>query len=153
MSALAAIRPDDWNLPLFLHVLGAMVLVGALVLVVASLAGAGRVGSGPALRLGYRALLLAVLPAWLVMRIAAEWVASEENAGDLGQSWVDIGYSTSEGSLLLLIAATVCAGIAWRRVDRGKGEGPGLARAATILVALAIVVYVVAIWAMTTKPA
>ena len=25
---LAAIRPDSWNLPLFLHVLGAMVLAG-----------------------------------------------------------------------------------------------------------------------------
>ena len=29
MSLLAAIRPDDWNIPLFVHVLGAMVLVGA----------------------------------------------------------------------------------------------------------------------------
>ena len=28
---LAAIRPDSWNYPLFIHVLGAMVLVGALV--------------------------------------------------------------------------------------------------------------------------
>ena len=29
MSVLAAIRPDSVNLPLFLHVLGAMLLVGA----------------------------------------------------------------------------------------------------------------------------
>ena len=28
-SLLAAVRPDSWNLPLFVHVLGAMVLVGA----------------------------------------------------------------------------------------------------------------------------
>ena len=27
---LASIRPDSWNFPLFLHVLGAMVLVGAV---------------------------------------------------------------------------------------------------------------------------
>ena len=26
----AAIRPDDWDLPLFLHVLGAMLLVAGL---------------------------------------------------------------------------------------------------------------------------
>ena len=29
MSVIASIRPDSWNFPLFLHVLGAMVLVGA----------------------------------------------------------------------------------------------------------------------------
>ena len=31
MSTIAAIRPDEWNLPLLVHVTGAMVLVGALV--------------------------------------------------------------------------------------------------------------------------
>jgi len=30
MSVLAAIRPGEVNLPLFLHVLGAMLLVGTL---------------------------------------------------------------------------------------------------------------------------
>ena len=30
MDVLASIRPDSWNFPLFLHVLGAMVLVGGL---------------------------------------------------------------------------------------------------------------------------
>lgn len=33
---LAAIRPDSWNLPLLLHVFGAMVLVGGLVVAVAA---------------------------------------------------------------------------------------------------------------------
>jgi hypothetical protein len=28
-SMLAAVRPDSWNFPLFVHVLGAMILVGA----------------------------------------------------------------------------------------------------------------------------
>ena len=28
MTVLASIRPDSWNFPLFLHVLGAMILVG-----------------------------------------------------------------------------------------------------------------------------
>ena len=30
MSALAFVRPDSWDFPLFLHVLGAMVWSGAL---------------------------------------------------------------------------------------------------------------------------
>ena len=38
MSVVALIRPDSWNFPLFLHVLGAMILVGGL------LAGAATLG-------------------------------------------------------------------------------------------------------------
>ena len=37
MSVLAAIRPDDWNFALLLHVLGAMLLVGGLLAAVTSL--------------------------------------------------------------------------------------------------------------------
>ena len=110
MTLLAAIRPDDWNLPLFLHVLGAMVLVGSLVLVVTSIAADN-------LRLGFRTLLIGVIPSWIVMRVAAQWIASKEHVDDIDPTpaWVDIGYSTSEGSFLLLIAATVCAGLSVRR--------------------------------------
>jgi uncharacterized integral membrane protein len=39
---IAVVRPNDWELPLFLHVLGAMVLVGTLVVAVAALAGEWR---------------------------------------------------------------------------------------------------------------
>ena len=148
MSGLAAIRPDSWELPLFLHVLGAMVLVGALVLALTSLAGAGRAGSGTALRIGYRSLLLASIPAWIVMRVAAQWLASEEGVEDLDAAWINIGFSASEGSLLFLIAATVCAG----RVRAEKGEGSGLALAASILIGLVLVAYAITIWAMATKP-
>ena len=45
---LAAIRPDSWNFPLFLHILGAMVLVGAVTAaVVAQLTPAGPFDSAP----------------------------------------------------------------------------------------------------------
>jgi len=36
MTVLAALRPDSWNFPLLLHVLGAAVLVGGLVAAVAA---------------------------------------------------------------------------------------------------------------------
>ena len=142
MTLLAVIRPDDWNFPLFLHVLGAMVLVGSLVLVVTSIAGDN-------LRMGYRTLLIGVIPSWIVMRVAAQWIADKEHVDDLDPTpaWVDIGYSTSEGSFLLLIAATICAGIAARRA-----RGGGLRTATLALVAISLVAYVVAIWAMSTKP-
>jgi hypothetical protein len=152
MSLLAAIRPDDWNLPLFLHILSAMVLVGTLGLVAASVAGAWRAGSAAAVRLSFRSLWLAAIPAWIVLRVTAEWLVSEENLDEDPPGWVDVGYMISDTSLLLLIAATVCAGLAARRVGRDEQPSGGLNRAVVVLVGIALVAYVVAIWAMATKP-
>ena len=142
MSLLAAIRPDDWNLALFVHILGAMALVGSIVLAITYMASDN-------LRLGYRTLLIAVIPSWIVMRVAAQWIASKEHVDDIDPtpSWVDIGYSTSEGSFLLLLIATVCAGLAARRA-----RGGGLRTATLVLVGISLVAYIVAIWAMSTKP-
>jgi hypothetical protein len=152
MTVVAAIRPDEWNLPLFLHLLGAMVLVGALVLVVASLAGTRPGGSVAAVRLGYRGLLLVALPAWLVTRVSAQWLASEENVDEDPPAWVDLGSTTTDTTFVLLVAATVCAGLATRRLGRKGGGGAGLQRAAVVLVGISLVAYVVVIWAMATKP-
>jgi hypothetical protein len=146
VTVLAAIRPDDWNFPLFLHVLSAMVLFAAVVLAVVSVAGSSQAG----VRLGFRSLLIGAIPAWIAMRLSAQWIASEENLLDEGvdtPAWVDIGFATSEGSLLFLVAATVCAGIAARRERAG-----GLRTATVVLVAITIAAYVVALWAMSTKP-
>jgi hypothetical protein len=146
VTVLAAIRPDEWNLPLFLHVLSAMVLFGAVVLAVVSAAGDSQAG----LRLGFRSLLIAAIPAWIAMRLTAQWIADEEGWLDEGveaPAWIDIGFATSEGSLLFLLAATVCAGIGARRERSG-----GLRTATVVLVSITIVAYVVAVWAMTTKP-
>jgi hypothetical protein len=142
MSVLAAIRPDDWNLALFVHILGAMLLVGALVLVLTALAWRD-------VRLGYRSLLLGVVPGWIVMRGAAEWIAEKEKVNDLDPtpSWVDIGYMVADPMLLFIIIATVCAGLAARRQSTG-----GLRTAAMVLVVLMVVASFVAIWAMATKP-
>jgi hypothetical protein len=143
MSLLAAIRPDDWNLALFVHILGAMALVGAIVLVIVALAERD-------LRLGYRALLLGVLPGWIVMRGAAEWIASKEHVNDLDPepAWVGIGYSTAEPMLLLIIIATVCSGLAVRR----QQQGGALRGTALVMTSIMLVAAVVAIWAMATKP-
>jgi hypothetical protein len=146
MTLVAAIRPDDWNFPLFLHVLSAMVLFGAVVLALVSVGGNSQAG----LRLGFRSLLIGAIPAWIAMRLSAQWIASEENLLDEDvdtPAWVDIGFMTSESSLLVLIAATVCAGIAARR-----GRGGGLRSATVVLVGITIVAYLVALWAMSTKP-
>lgn len=153
MSGLAAIRPDEWNLALFLHLLGGMVMIGGAVLAAAALFGASRSGNVAAVRLGYRSLLLGVIPAWIAMRVGAEWIADKEGLNiDDPPSWIEIGYITSEPTLLLLIVATVLSGRYVRRAgsaETGEGARP---RIAAVLVSLALAAYLVAIWAMTTKP-
>jgi hypothetical protein len=146
---LAAIRPDESNLPLFVHVAGAMMLVAALVVVVVVTGGALRRGDGTAVltRLAFRGLLIGVLPAYIVMRVGAEWIAAEQEWGD--PAWIGIGYITADLGLLIVIAATV---VAWRAAKRGPDGPGGLGRAVLILAGLLIVAYAVAIWAMTTKP-
>ena len=146
---LAAIRPDDWSLPLLVHVAGAMLLVGSLVVVTAVTVAAVRHGDRGAVltRTAFRALLLGVLPAYVVMRVGAEWLASKEDPPDA--AWIGIGYGTADGGLLLAIVATVLAGRARRRAPDGAG---GARRAVAALGAVLLVAYAVAIWAMTTKP-
>ncbi len=153
MTALATVRPDGWNLALFFHLLGGMLLVGAAVLAAAALFSASRSGSVAAARLGYRSLLLGVIPAWIAMRVSAEWIADKEGLNvDDPPSWVEIGYVTSEPTLLLLIAATVLSGLYVRGAGAAETGVGGRPRIAAVLVALTLVAYLVAIWAMTTKP-
>ena len=137
---------SDWDVPLFFHVLGAMVMVGALLLAATSLVAAWRADDGGALRLGYRALLYGALPAWLVMRVFAQ-ITLEESPFDDEETWVGLGFMTSEVGFVLQVAATVLAGISVRRAAGGTRV-----RVAVILVGLVLVLNLVAIWAMTTKP-
>jgi hypothetical protein len=150
---LAAVRPDEWNLSLFLHVLGAMVLVGALVLASTLLAGAWRDGSAVRTRLAYRTLLIVALPAWLVTRIFAQVIADKEGYdGDTVPTWIEIGFITTEPGLLLMIGATVAAGVGSRKALREAGPVGTSGKVAAVLTWLMTVLYLVAIWAMTAKP-
>jgi uncharacterized membrane protein len=155
MTELAIIRPDEWNLPLFVHVLGAFTLVGTLVLAAGYLFAARRDGSLTLTRAGYRSLLLGAFPAFIVTRVGAEWIASEEGLDDSDLTWVTLGYASTDIGLLALIGATVAAGVAMRRARLAEAGGtPG--RGTTIaawLVLLLVVVYAVMIWLMATQPA
>jgi hypothetical protein len=153
---MLTIRPDSWNLPLLLHVLGAMLLVGTLVVVLASLVLARRGGAdGAALeRLAVRTMLLGVIPSYLVMRIAAQWIASKEGLDNEGVSltWLDIGFTTADIGALIVVVTAVLLGIAARRSRRPDARGGGLYTAAAALTALLLVAYIVAVWAMSAKP-
>jgi hypothetical protein len=156
MSVLAAIRPDEFGLPLFVHVLGATVLVGGLVTAVALQALAWRrrdpVDMTAFDRAAFWALLTVALPGWIVMRIGAQWIYSEEGwSGDNEPDWLGIGYVVTEPGIVVLLISIILAGIGVRRLKRGRTSNV-LGRIATPLVTLLLIAYLVAVWAMTAKP-
>jgi hypothetical protein len=148
---LAVVRPGEWNLPLLVHVAGAMVLVGALVAVAGALLLARRGDAATLTRVGYRTLVLVALPAYVVMRIGAEWIASKEDVDDYA-AWIGIGYLTADLGLLVLLVTTILAGLAARRLRRAAGGRSILGRVAAVLTLVLVAAYVVAVWAMTAKP-
>jgi hypothetical protein len=150
MTALAAIRPDDWNFPLFLHVLGAMVLVGATLTGASTLAFAR--GNTQMLRLGYWTLLVVGLPSYVLMWAAAHWIYSKEGLDEspIDSAWTTIGFVVAEGGAVLFVASLIVGGIGVRRLREDKGEG--LLKATMVISLVLLAAFVVAVWAMAGKP-
>jgi hypothetical protein len=152
MTVVATIRPDDWNFPLFLHVFGAMVLVGGLLTSACALGFAK--GEVRLLRVGYWSLLAVSLPGWVLMRIGAEWIASKEGWDDVPDdavpAWLDIGAVIGDLGGVVLLVSLVVGGIGVYRLRQAKGSG--LLKATLVLSVVLLAAYVVAVWAMTGKP-
>jgi hypothetical protein len=141
---LALVRPDSWNLPLFLHVLGAVTLVGS---VAAAALAAGRSHASPLLRrVAFSTLAWVVLPAWVLMRVAGQWIDSKEDVpGD--PAWLGIGFMVGDIGLVVLLVTAIVGWWATRRVDK---RWP--AQTVTILASLYLAALLVAMWAMSAKP-
>ena len=154
-EVLAAIRPDSVNLPLFLHVLGAMALVGSLFAVaLATVLGRRSPGGAPGLaRFGLKTLLLGALPAYVVMRVGAQWTEAEQDyPDDYEASWIDIGYIVSDAGALLLLISVVLAAIGLRRSRDDASRSVRVARIVAGISVLLLAAFLVAVWAMTAKP-
>jgi hypothetical protein len=151
---LAAVRPDSWDFAVFVHVAGAMILVGGLV----TAAGAGILGwrdaTGGLRRFAALTLFAVALPGWIIMRVGAEWIYSKEGWDDvpdkLQPTWLGIGYFTADFGGIVLLIALILGGIGVRQAR--SGGGTALLRASTVLAAILVAVYVVAVWAMGGKP-
>jgi uncharacterized membrane protein len=157
MTVLAATRPTDWDFPLFLHVLGAMVLVGGLVVAVAMqiLAWRRRDPADAAAfnRGAFWALLTVALPGWVVMRVGGEWIRSKEGySGPDDPSWLGFGYFAADIGFVVLLVTVLLAGLGMRRLRRSGSGTSVLFSIATPLAMILLIVYLVAVWAMTTKP-
>jgi hypothetical protein len=144
---IATIRPDSWNFPLLLHVLGATILIGAIAASAVALLFSSRLEESAYLRrLGFKTLLLGALPAYILMRIGGEWLRSKEFGDADEPTWIGIGYITADIGALLLLIALILSGFGARK------SKPGLSRAAGVLAAVLLVAWLVAIWAMGAKP-
>ena len=153
MSIIAAVRPDSWNFPLLIHIVGAVTLVGGI-LTCATFLGFAR-GDSRLLRLGYWSLLAVALPGWIIMRIGAEWIYSKEGWDDIPESvsepdWLGIGWIAADLGGLILLVSLILGGIGVRRL--GEGKGAGLLKTVLVLSIVLLAIYVTAAWAMAGKP-
>jgi hypothetical protein len=147
---VALIRPESWNLPLFLHVLGATLTFGATA-TVALLGFAGLRGEPERAlwlrRLAFRIGLLVLVPSFIVMRAAAQWIADKEYPGKAKTpGWLDVGFIVTEPGAILVIVMLILAWLSARRA------GSRLSAAVPWLASLYVIALGIAWFAMSAKP-
>jgi hypothetical protein len=141
---LAILRPDSWNFPLFLHVLGAAAVTGATA---AAFVCAVSERRWPWLRpVVARTLLLATFPAWILMRLGGAWEDSRSPIGN-GSGWLGTGYIVADAGFVLLIVAMILAAVGVRRPQKSWPLG-----AVAVITGVYFIALLVAMFAMTGKP-
>lgn len=143
---IAGIRPHAWDLPLFMHVLGAILLFGGVAAVALLSFGALRDQAHAALlrRTAFATTVLVVWPSYVVMRVGAQWILSREGFDKSPPGWVGVGLAVSDAGILVIAVITLLGWLASRRPGAGKFLA-GL----SVLYLLALGV---AWFAMTAKP-
>jgi prolipoprotein diacylglyceryltransferase len=133
--------------PLFLHVFGAMVLVGAVLSVLILSLAARRTNLAALRKAALRTLLIVAIPAYVVFRIAAQVIYDREkdiyNGND--PTWVGIGFIVADLGLLILL---ITAGLAFWWNRSGK---PGVGLVVSGLSAIYLAMLTVAMLAMSGK--
>ncbi|HUK93728.1 MAG TPA: PEP-CTERM sorting domain-containing protein [Gaiellaceae bacterium] len=144
---LAALRPDSFDLPLFLHVLGATLLFGSTATVAIAGYASRRTPDNSALlaRVVAGTWVLVILPSFILMRAGAAWIVDKEFPGNASEpGWVGVGFIVSEPGALLLIAVGI---LAWVSVRKKR-----VLLAVPILASIYLLALAVAWFAMAGKP-
>lgn len=116
--------------PLFVHVLGAMLLFGAVLAAVIAGAAGHRAAQ-------FKALLVAV-PMWVLMRGGAAWVYSNGYSAAKNQTWLSLGMAIADGGLLVLLLAIGTAYWSQRALSlRATRIAAGLGGVYLVLLAIA----------------
>jgi hypothetical protein len=115
--------------PLFLHVLGAMLLFGAVLAAFVALMAGHRAA-------GLKSLLVAV-PAWILMRGGAEWTYSNGYSAVKNQTWLKLGMNIADGGLIVLLLGIGAA--YWsQRTSSGRATRIAIGLCGVYLVLLAV---------------
>ena len=141
---LALIRPDSWNFPLFLHIFGATLLFGTVATVaIAGFASRSHAGYEQLLaRVAQRTFLLGIVPAYVLMRVGAQWIDSKEFPNGNEPGWVGVGFIVSDAGVILLLIVGILLAVRRQRV----------LLAVPVLTAIYVVALGVAWVAMSGKP-
>ena len=141
---LALIRPDSWNFPLFLHIFGATLLFGTVATVaIAGFASRSHAGYEQLLaRVAQRTFLLGIVPAYVLMRVGAQWIDSKEFPNGDEPGWVGVGFIVSDAGVILLLIVGILLAVRRQRV----------LLAVPVLTAIYVVALGVAWVAMSGKP-
>jgi hypothetical protein len=133
--------------PLFLHVLGAMTTIGAILTVVVLSYVSWSRPDAAFLRRATLTTLLTAIPFYILLRVFAEVMYSKEKDGFGGNdpTWVGIGYMTSDAGFLLLLI-TIGLAFWWKR-----SEKPVAGRIVAVLSTLLLLLLTVAMLAMSGK--
>jgi hypothetical protein len=133
--------------PLFLHILGAMTTVGALLTVVVLSYVAWNRPETAFLRRATFKVLLTTIPFYILLRVFAEVMYSDEKDAFAGNdpTWVGIGYITSDAGFLILLI-TIGVAFWWKR-----SEKPVAGRIVAVLSTLLLLLLTVAMLAMSGK--
>jgi hypothetical protein len=133
--------------PLFLHVLGAMALVGAiLTAALVSWVAWRRSDLAVLRRAAWASLVFVALPAYVVMRGAGQWIYSKEGfSGKNDPTWLGVGFGVADMGLLLLLI-TIGVAYWWRR-----GAKPVAGRIVAVLSSVYLVLLAIAWLAMSGK--
>jgi phosphoglycerol transferase MdoB-like AlkP superfamily enzyme len=151
----ASLCGPNCGFPLFLHVFGAMILVGGVATVVLLAFVSLRRDAGQAAllrRVAFFTMLAVVWPGLIAMRVAAQWVLTKyPGLEDADPGWLGVGFIVGDVGVLVVALTTLFGWLAYRqtRPDRAR---PATARIFAGLASLYLAALAVAWFAMSAKP-
>ena len=149
--------PSSWNIPLLIHVTGAMILVGGMLAAATALISAH--GDEKRLRLGYYSLLFVAFPGMMLTKLGATAINSKYSGHGFFRSafpsqddptWIMIGGTALDMGGGALVAALILGWFGLKKLDTKRGQQ--MMKLVMLISIGLLAAYVLAIWAMGARP-